>query len=90
MNHYAYYALRSESGYAFSSAVENCSFAGGTKFSFGMDFYYNGAEGVLFSQKESVTCRIVNKQLEWKTADWRLTTSSSTMPLIEHGWNHIE
>ena len=26
-----------------------------------------GAEGVLFSQKESVTCRIVNKQLEWKT-----------------------
>lgn len=90
MNHYAYYALKNESGYAFSSAIENCSFAGGTKFSFGMDFYYNGAEGVLFSQKESVTCRIVNKQLEWKTADWCLMSSSFTTPLIENGWNHID
>ena len=53
MNHYAYYALKSESGYAFSSAVENCSFAGGTKFSFGMDFYYNGAEGgSVFSKRK--------------------------------------
>ena len=52
MNHYAYYALKSESGYTFSSAVENCSFAGGTKFSFGMDFYYNGAEGFCFLKKK--------------------------------------
>lgn len=90
MNHYACYALKSEAGYAFSDAIEQCSFQGGTQFSFGMDFYYTEKEGVLFSQNENVICRIANKQLEWRAAGWCLATSSFTMPLIEQSWNHMD
>ncbi len=90
MNHYACYALKSEEGFAYSDPVEHCSFNGGTEFTFGMDFYSTGEDGVLFSQKDSISCQIQNNQLEWRGTDWCLSTSSASSPLIEDGWNHVD
>ena len=90
MNHYACYALKCEDGYASTQAVENCSFNGGTEFSFGLDFYYDGKDGVIFSQKDSVCCRIRGGQFEWEGVDFRIASSSLTEPVIENAWNHLD
>lgn len=93
MNRFAYYALKCEDGdFASCTPVENCSFGGGTEFTFGMDFYWNGHEGVLFRQEEGVCCWISDEgEIHWESgAGWEICTSALTSPLAAEEWSHLD
>lgn len=93
MNRFAYYALKCEDGdFASCTPVENCSFAGGTEFTFGMDFYWNGHEGVFFRQEEGVCCWISDEgEIHWESgAGWEICTSALTSPLAAEEWSHLD
>ncbi|WP_027398472.1 LamG-like jellyroll fold domain-containing protein [Anaerovorax odorimutans] len=92
MNHYAYYALKAESGdYASTKAIAGCSFCGGTKLTFSFDVYWDkGMHGILFKQENSAVCQISDETLSWKAGTILLANDPLSSPLILGGWNHID
>lgn len=92
MNHFAYYALKCEGGdFASCEAVSGCDLAGGSGFTFGMDFCWTGqGGGILFRQEGGVCCRLLDGEIHWGNDNWEAVTSAMTAALIQDGWNHLD
>lgn len=91
MNRYAAYALKSEGNdYARTDAVEQCSFNGGTEFTFGMDIYCTMHNGVVFSQAGSVSCLLQSGSIVWKGNGWELIADKDYAAVMLDEWNHID
>lgn len=91
MNRYALYALKSDGNdYAQTDAIENCSFNGGTTFTFGMDVYCTMQNGEVFSQNNSVACFLQSGSIVWKGIGWELIAEKSYSGIMMDEWNHID
>lgn len=91
MNRYALYALKSDGNdYARTDAIENCSFNGGTNFTFGMDIYCTMQNGLVFSQNNSISCLLQSGSIVWKGIGWELIADKNYSAVMMDEWNHID